>query len=106
MDEIFTTLVPPAPKSGPEQRRQARQPASLQGRLAVGGLTPRLIGCDVLDLTDDGARVELFAPVENLPDMVSIEICGIYNRARCCWTRDREIGLSFQLGDMQALDSL
>jgi hypothetical protein len=92
--------------AAPERRLAAREPASLLGRLAYGGLTPGLVGCDVLDISETGVRVETFAPLEHVPELVTVEICGVYNRARCSWVRGRQIGLEFVFDDADYIDGV
>jgi len=89
-----------------EQRHTVRKPAALQGRLAYGGLTPGLLGCGVLDMSETGVRIEIYGRMENLPEIFTLEICGVYNRARKCWTKGSEIGLEFMVDDMQYLDAV
>lgn len=83
-----------------------REMATLHGRLAYGGLTPRLVGCEILDMTEQGVRAALLIPLDDVPEIVSIEICGIYNRARRCWAQDGQVGLEFILDDTQSLDPM
>jgi hypothetical protein len=109
MVDLFTSseMFPTPPrKAGPEQRRMPREMAMLHGRLAYGGLAPRLVGCQILDMTEHGVRAALLIPLEDMPEIVSIEICGIYNRARRCWAHDGEVGLEFILDDTQSLDPM
>jgi hypothetical protein len=89
-----------------EQRHSIREPAALQGRLAYGGLTPRLVGCGILDMSETGVRIEIYGRMENLPEVFTLEICGVYNCARKCWTKGREMGLAFMFDDMQYLDAV
>jgi hypothetical protein len=78
-----------------EMRRTKRVQASLEGRLAYGGLEPGLICCQILDQSDAGVRVEIYAPLETIPEFFSIEFGDVYCRARRRWVSGREIGLEF-----------
>lgn len=108
MDKYSSTLDaiwPPPIEPGPyDKRRAARRPAALQGRLAYGGQTTGLVGCEILDLSDSGVRVETYAQIDDLPELLSLEFGGVYNRARRCWTHEREIGLEFVADEAQTLE--
>ena len=107
----FMTMDPlPAPASSgslaPDHRNARRKPATVQGRLGYGGIHPGLVGCDILDLSETGVRVETFCQLDEVPEICTLEICGVYNRARRCWVRGRQIGLEFIFEDAQYLDAL
>lgn len=110
MDDISVILdsiwPPPVDLAANENRLAARVPAGVQGRLAYGGVTPGLVGCDVLDMSEAGVRVETFAQLDQLPEILTLEICGVYNRARRCWVQGRQIGLEFIFEDEQYLDAM
>ena len=110
MDDISVILdsiwPPPVNLAANENRLTARKTAGVQGRLAYGGDNPGLVGCDVIDLSEAGARVETFARIETLPEILTVEICGVYNRARRCWAMGRQIGLEFIFEDAQYLDAM
>lgn len=89
-----------------ENRRAGRVTANLQGRLAYGGMHPGLVGCDVLDMSETGVRVETFARLGELPETLTLEICGVYNRVRRAWEQERQIGLEFIFDDTQYLDAV
>jgi hypothetical protein len=78
-----------------EMRRTKRVQTSLEGRLGYGGLEPGLVCCHVLDLSETGVRVEIYSPLDPMPEYFSIEFGDIYCRARRCWSKGREIGLEF-----------
>lgn len=100
------SIWPPVSTAVNENRQAARIPASVQGRLAYGGMHPGLVGCDVLDMTQAGVRVETFARIDELPEILTVEICGVYNRARRCWAEGRQVGLEFVFEDTQYLDAM
>jgi hypothetical protein len=110
MDDTPSPLNPiwPAPILSPEKesRRARRQHAGLRGRLAYGGLQPGLVGCDILDLSETGVRVETFVQLDDLPETLSLEFCGAYHRARRCWVRGRQLGLEFIIEDTEFLESI
>lgn len=95
---------PPIELDADDKRRAPREPAAVQGRLAYGGLSTGLVGCDILDLSETGVRVETFRQIDDLPEYLSLEFCGVYNRARRCWTQGREIGLEFIADDAESLE--
>lgn len=92
---------PQIEEEGQGKRGAARRPAGVPGRLAFGGLSTGLVGCEILDLSDTGARVEVFARLDDLPEYLSLAFGGTYHRVRRCWMRDREIGLEFIADDLQ-----
>jgi hypothetical protein len=78
-----------------ELRRTKRVQTSLAGRLAYGGAESGIVSCQVLDLSEAGVRVEIFAPLDPMPEFFSIEFDDVYCRARRCWADGYEIGLEF-----------
>jgi hypothetical protein len=78
-----------------EMRRTKRVQMSREGRLGFGGPNPGVISCQILDLSETGVRVEIFAHIDPLPEFFSIEFGDVYCRARRCWNKGREIGLEF-----------
>jgi hypothetical protein len=98
---------PPATGMPAQENRQAvREATKLQGRLGYGGTQPGLVGCEVLDVSVAGVRVQTFTQLDGLPDTVSVEVCGVYNRARRCWASGNQLGLAFIAEDTQYLDTL
>lgn len=99
---------PPIEPSGEDQRRTPRQPMApqgeLYGRLAYGGQSTGLVGCEILDLSETGVRIETYAQIDDLPEYLSLEFGGAYHRARRRWRRGREIGLEFMADDIQPLE--
>ncbi len=108
-----TSLLQPAqgmapenhPVAGQENRQALRETTLLHGRLGYGGEHPGLVSCDILDVSKTGVRVETFIHLDHLPDSFSVEICGMYNRARLCWATGNQMGLEFIVDDMQYLDT-
>ncbi len=78
-----------------EQRAAQRNALNIKGRLAYGGLTPGLVACEILDLSDTGLRVSTFSQLDPCPDLFSVEFLGLYNRARRAWSDGNQIGLEF-----------
>jgi hypothetical protein len=78
-----------------EMRRTERVQTSLEGRLGYGGLEPGLVCYQVLDLSETGVRVEIYAPLDPMPEFFSIEFGDVYCRARRCWVEGQEMGLEF-----------
>lgn len=73
----------------------SHKPAELHGRLGFGGQKARLVGCEVLELSDTGALVETYAPVEDAPKYFTLEINGQYQRARLYLADGRRLRLEF-----------
>jgi hypothetical protein len=100
------TIWPPPIEFGDDDKRQAvRRPAALHGRLAYGGMSTGMVGCEVLDLSASGVRVETFVQLDELPETLSLEFDGTYSRARRCWADGRQIGLEFIADDVQSIES-
>ena len=78
-----------------EMRRSKRVQTSMEGRLAYGGPESGIVSCQILDLSETGVRVEIFAPLDPKPEFFSIEFGDVYCRARRCWANGQEIGLDF-----------
>jgi hypothetical protein len=78
---------------GSERRRARRKKSSSLGRLAYGGNEPRVLSCEIFDMSETGVRVETYAPPSLVPEFVTLEIGGIYHRARRCWIKGHQIGL-------------
>jgi len=78
-----------------EMRRTKRVQTSLSGRLGYGGLEPGLVCCQVLDLSESGVRIEIYVPLDPMPEFFSIEFGDVYCRARRRWSKGHEIGLEF-----------
>jgi hypothetical protein len=78
-----------------EMRRTMRVQTSLQGRLGYGGSEPGVTYCQILDMSETGVRVEVYVPLDPMPESFSIEFDDVYCRARRCWARGNEIGLEF-----------
>jgi len=78
-----------------ERRHGERGEIHSPGRLAYGGLNPALIGCEVIDLSDTGVRVETYVALNPVPQFFSFEFGKIYCRARTRWSKGKEIGLEF-----------
>ncbi|MCB5943971.1 PilZ domain-containing protein [Acidocella sp. KAb 2-4] len=81
-----------------ERRTMQRSPVQRRGRLAYGGLTPGLVACQILDLSETGVRLRTDAEIDPLPEHFSLEFCDIYCRVRLRWRQGRELGLEFTFG--------
>lgn len=82
-----------------------QQPVELHGRLGYGGQKPRLVGCEVLELTAAGASVEAYAPIEGTPKLFTLEINGHYQRARLCTAEGRRLRLEFVAEALDYIDA-
>ena len=87
-----TDILPPASPSK-EHRRATRENLSSLGRLAYGGEEPRVLSCEVLDVSETGIRVETYVHPIDIPEFVSLSFGGLYYRARRRWVEGNQIGL-------------
>ena len=71
------------------------QPAEMHGRLGYGGQKPKLVGCEILELSSTGAYVEPYAPVDSAIKYFTLEINGQYQRARLFVAEGRRLRLEF-----------
>jgi hypothetical protein len=93
MNQLPTTIKPPRPPSREDYFRH--RPAELHGRLGYGGQKPRLIGCEILQLSDAGAFVEPYVRIDDIPELFTLEINGQYHRARLCYAEGSKLRLEF-----------
>lgn len=87
-----------APRRRPPSREDyfiRRHSADLHGRLGSGGQKPQLVGCEILDLSEAGALVEPYAPVDNTAEYFTLEFNGQYRRARLVKSEERLLLLAF-----------
>lgn len=84
-------ILNPAPEN--ERRSAKREQLSSLGRLAYGGDEPRVLSCEILDMSETGIRVETYVNPSQIPEFVSLEFGGIYYRARRRWVNGNQIGL-------------
>jgi hypothetical protein len=82
-----------------------RRPVDLHGRLGYAGLRPKLVGCEVLELSDTGAYVETYALIDDVPQLFTLEINGEYHRARLIWSEGRNIMLAFFREELHYLEA-
>jgi hypothetical protein len=85
-------------------REHQRQP-DRHGRLGYGGQKPKLVGCEILNLTDIGALVETYAPVDAAAKFFTLEIDGQYHRAQLVKSEGRQILLAFFKEELSYLDA-
>ena len=96
IDSTFEPVCADAPPPVPtctEQRRAKREKLASLGRLAYGGAAPRVLSCEMLDVSENGLRVETYVHPTDVPEFVSLEFGGIYCRARRRWVEGNQIGL-------------
>jgi hypothetical protein len=89
------TMIPSTRPPSREDYFIRRHQADLQGRLGYGGRTPKLVGCEILELTDIGALVETYAQVDAMAKFFTLEIDGQYHRAQLVKSKGRQILLAF-----------
>ncbi len=80
-------------------------PAELHGRLGYGGQKPRLVGCEILQLSDKGAYVEPYVLIDDIPEFFTLEINGQYHRARLRYAEGQKLMLEFFTEDLHYIDS-
>ncbi len=68
---------------------------NLPGRLGMSGPRPRLVGCTILEFSESGALVEVFAPVDEAVKYFTLEFNGHYQRARLVRAEERKLLLAF-----------
>ena len=72
-----------------------RRPAELHGRLGYTGKKPRVVGCEIFELSESSAYVETYAPIDEMPEFFTLEVAGIYHRARLCFADGHRLRLEF-----------
>jgi hypothetical protein len=87
-----TSILSPTPPRA-ENRHATRENLSSLGGLAYGGEEPRVLSCEVLDISETGVRVETYVHPVDIPEFVSLTFGGRYYRARRCWVEGNQIGL-------------
>jgi hypothetical protein len=87
-----------APRRRPPSREDyfiRRRSIDLHGRLGSGGQKPKLVGCEILDLSESGAVVEPYAPVDETAQYFTLEFNGQYRRAKLVKSEARQLLLAF-----------
>jgi hypothetical protein len=67
----------------------------LHGRLGYAGHKPQLVGCEIIELTETGAFVETYAPIDQTAKLFTLEINGKYQRARLTYAEGQKLRLEF-----------
>jgi hypothetical protein len=98
MNKLPSIIKPPRPTSREDYFRH--RPVELHGRLGYGGQKPRLVGCEILQLSDSGAYVEPYVQIDDLPKLFTLEINGQYHRARLCYAEGSKLRLEFFTEDL------
>jgi hypothetical protein len=80
------------------------QPVEMHGRLGYGGQKAKLVGCEILELSERGAYVEPYAPIDGTPKFFTLEINGQYQRARLRETEGRKLRLEFFNENLHYID--
>jgi hypothetical protein len=94
----------PARPSSREDYFAKRRPDNLHGRLGFGGQTPRLVGCEVFELSEKWAYVESYILIDNPPKMFTLEIDGQYHRARLCYAEGLRLRLELFFEELHYID--
>ena len=99
--------------SGPAFLLESAEQGLTFGRYSFIGFQPREVlrwslgdGGDPYEIAAAAVARYRQAPLDGLPEFLSVEVCGIYNRARRCWANGNQIGLEFIFEDTQYLDAM
>lgn len=79
-----------------DQRQHARREVSIETRLFLPSVNPKIIGCRLLDISEGGARIEVDVKYK-LPSEVFILRAEYENMYECqtAWQEGRTAGLKF-----------
>lgn len=100
----LTSQQPPRPASR-EDYFVGRSRVELHGRLGFTAEKPRLVGCEVLQLSDTGAYVKTHVLIDNPPKLYTLEINGQYHRARLCYAEGQRLRLEFFFEDLNYIET-
>jgi hypothetical protein len=95
LDPRAMTVKRPARPTSREDYFTKARPVDLHGRLGYGGQKPKLVGCEILELTETGAVIETYAEVDKTAELFTLEINGKYQRARLCYAEGQKLRLEF-----------
>jgi hypothetical protein len=101
--------LPVTTRSGRPPSREdyfRHRPAELHGRLGYGGQKPRLVGCEILQLSDTGAYVEPYVQIDDMPEFFTLEINGQYHRARLSYAEGTKLRLEFFTENLHYIDAV
>lgn len=94
---------PPRPTSR-EDYFIKRKPAGLHGRLGYSGSKPRMVGCEVFELTETSAYLETYAEIDEMPLFFTLEVAGAYHRAKLCFADGRRLRLEFFVEELDYVE--
>lgn len=78
-----------------DHRKEPRQRVLKAGKLYYGAFSPTVIDCLVVELSDNGLRVET-PEMTQVPELFKVRVGdSSVQRARRCWTRGHVIGIEF-----------
>jgi hypothetical protein len=95
---------PPRPTSR-EDYFIKRRAMRLHGRLGYSGLKPRMVGCEVFELSETAAYVETYAPIDDMPQFFTLEVAGSYHRARLCYADGQRLRLEFFVEELNYVEA-
>jgi hypothetical protein len=79
----------------PAERRTAKRKRALKsGQLRFGGFSPTVVDCLIVEMSDNGARVETGA-MTKIPEILSLHVDNIDRQVRRAWAIGDQIGLEF-----------
>lgn len=76
------------------RRENTRSRTIKTGKLLYGGITPSVADCLIIDMSDNGARIETSVMV-HVPDILTLQMNGSNRPVRRAWAIGNQIGLEF-----------
>ena len=78
-----------------DRRYEKRSRTLKSGKLIYGAVSPTVIDCLVIEMSDGGTRVET-SVMTGIPEVFSLQLNdNIERRARRCWANGNQIGIEF-----------
>lgn len=84
----------------------SRRPDALHGRLGFSIPVPRVVGCEIFELSDNAAYVEAYMQINTMPEIFTLEIEGQYHRARLLYAEGRRLRLEFFDEDLDYIETV
>jgi len=90
----MNALTPQAYLRPTERRGGQRGRTFKSGKLQYGGITPSVVDCLVVEMSDGGARVETSVMVQ-VPEIFVLHLNDADRKVRRAWAVGNQIGLEF-----------
>jgi hypothetical protein len=90
----MNALTPQAYLRPIERRGGHRGRTFKSGKLQYGGITPSVVDCLVVELSDGGARIETSVMVQ-VPEILRLQMHDTDRKVRRAWAVGNQIGLEF-----------